>query len=77
MVVHQTGEMSLVVFHRDQCWVQFFFFFFFPVSDIDDGLSSKISKFAHDTKIAIKVAMTGDKKKLQNELDRLVSWTQK
>ncbi len=51
--------------------------FFIYVGDIDDGLNSEISKFADDTKIASKVTTTGDKEKLQNDLDRLVSWDQK
>ncbi len=45
--------------------------------DIDDGLSSKISKFADDTKIASTVTTASDKEKLQNNLDRLASWAQK
>ncbi len=39
--------------------------FFIYVNDIDDGLTSEISKFAHDTKIASKVTTTDDKEKLQ------------
>ncbi len=40
-------------------------------------VNSKISKFADDTKIASKVTTTGDKDKLQNNLDRRISWAQK
>ncbi len=72
MVVHQTGAMSLVVCRRDQCWDLSCFLIY--DNDIDNGLSSKISEFADDTKIVSKVTTTGDKNKLQNDLDRLVSW---
>ncbi len=51
--------------------------FLIYVNDIDDGLNSKILKLADDTKIASKVTTTGDKEKLQNDLDRLVSSAQK
>ncbi len=47
------------------------------VNDTDNGLNSKISKFADDTKIASKVTTTDDKDKLQNDSDRLISWAQK
>ena len=51
--------------------------FIIYVNDIDDGLNSKISKFADDTKIASKVTTTGDRDNLQNDLDRLANWAHK
>ena len=51
--------------------------FIIYVNDIDDGLNSKISKFADDTKIASKVTTTDDRDNLQNDLDRLANWAHK
>ncbi len=45
------------------------------VSDLDDGLTCKVSKFADDTKIARKVITTLDKELLQIDLDKLSNWT--
>ncbi len=44
------------------------------VNDLDDGLTSKVSKFADDTKVANKVLSTLDKEFLQRDLDKLSSW---
>ncbi len=51
--------------------------FLMYVNDIDDGITCKISKFADDTKITIRVTSSIDKRKLQLNLDRLVTWTEK
>ena len=50
--------------------------FLIYVNDMDEGLSSKISKFADDTKIASKIITTEDRRKFQNDLDRLANWAQ-
>ncbi len=41
------------------------------VNDLDDGLTSKVSKFAVDTKIPNQVISTLDKEFLQRDLDKL------
>ncbi len=49
--------------------------FLIYANDMDDGITSKISKFADDTKIARKVTTTHGRETLQSDLDQLVSWT--
>ena len=51
--------------------------FLIYVNDIDDGLTSIISKFADDTKIASRVTTSDDQEKVQSDLDRLANWAQK
>ena len=51
--------------------------FIIYVNDIDDGITSKITKFADDTKIASKITTTEDRENLQSDLDRLSNWAQK
>ncbi len=51
--------------------------FLMYVNDIDDGITCKISKFADDTKITSRVTSSADKRELQLNLDRLVTWTEK
>ncbi len=47
------------------------------VNDVDDGITSKISTFADDTKITSRVTSSIDKRELQLNLNRLVTWTEK
>ena len=44
---------------------------------MDDSITSNILKFADDTKLLRKVNTEGDKQHLQNDLDRLVKWSEK
>ena len=48
--------------------------FLMYVTDIDDGITCKTSKFADETKIDNKVSTIFDRKVLQSDLDRLMSW---
>ena len=43
---------------------------------MDDNITSNVLKFADDTKLFRKVNTDGDKKHLQNDLDRLVKWSE-
>ena len=47
------------------------------VDDLDEGLMSEILKFADDTKVFGRVNSYEDRMKLQNDLKRLVEWTEK
>lgn len=42
---------------------------------MDEGITSKISKFADDTKIASKLTTTHERETLQSDLDRLINWS--
>ena len=44
---------------------------------MEDDISSKVLKFADDTKVFRKVTNDTDKQSLQNDLDKLVKWSEK
>ena len=44
------------------------------INDLEDDMSSKILKFADDTKVFRKVTTYTDKQSLQDDLDKLVKW---
>ena len=44
---------------------------------MDDSITSNVLKFAGDTKLFRKFNTDGDKQHLQNDLDRLVKWSEK
>ena len=46
-------------------------------NDLDDSITINVLKFADDTKLFRKVNTDGDKQHLQNDLDRLVKWSEK
>ena len=51
--------------------------FLIYINDLDDRITSNVLKFADDTKLFRKVNTDGDKQHLQNDLDRLVKWSEK
>ena len=51
--------------------------FLIYINDLDDSITTKVLKFADDTKLFRKVNTDGDKQHLQNDLDRLVKWSDK
>ena len=53
------------------------FLIYIYINDLDDGITSYVLKFADDTKLFRKVNTDGDKQHLQNDLDRLVKWSEK
>ena len=44
---------------------------------LEEGVTGKILKFADDTKLFRKTKDIGDKKKLQDDIDKLVRWSEK
>ena len=44
---------------------------------MEDDISSKVLKFADDTKVFRKVTNVTDKQSLQDDLDKLVKWSEK
>ena len=48
--------------------------FIIYINDIDDCISSKINKFADDTKIFNRVSSVEDHDRLQNDIKKLVEW---
>ena len=47
------------------------------INDIEDDISSKVLKFADDTKVFRKNTNDTDKQSLQDDLDKLVKWSEK
>ena len=47
------------------------------INDLEDDISSKVLKFAGDTKVFRKVTNDTDKESLQDDLDKSVKWSEK
>ena len=47
------------------------------INDLEEGVTSKIFKFADDTNLFRKVKEIGDKQNLQEDIDKLVKWSEK
>ena len=47
------------------------------INDLEEGVSGKILKFADDTKLFRKVKEIGDKQNVQDDIDKLVKWSEK
>ena len=47
------------------------------INDLEDDISSKVLKFADDTKVFRKVNNVTDKQSLHDDLDKLVKWSEK
>ena len=47
------------------------------ISSLEEGVRGKILKFADDTKLFRKVKEIGDKQHLQDDIDKLVKWSEK
>ena len=48
--------------------------FLIYINNLEDNVSSKVLKFADDTKVFRKVTNDTDKHSLQDDLDKLVNW---
>ena len=46
-------------------------------NDLEEGVTGKILKFADDTKRFRKVKEIGDKQNLQEDIDKIVKWSEK
>ena len=51
--------------------------FLIYINDLENYISSKELKFADDTKVFRKVTSVTDKKNVQDDLDKLVKWSEK
>ena len=45
------------------------------INDLEEGVTGKILKFADSTKLFRKPNEIGDKEKLQDDIDKLVRWS--
>ena len=46
------------------------------INDLEEGVTGKILKFADDTKLFRKTKEIGDKQNLQDDIDKLVKWSE-
>ena len=51
--------------------------YFWYIDDLEEGVTGNILKFADDTKLFRKTKEIGDKKKLQDDIDKFVRWSDK
>ena len=51
--------------------------FLIYINDLDEGVTSKILKFADDTKLFRNMKVNGDKQQLQDDIDKLIKWSEK
>ena len=51
--------------------------FLISINDFEDDISSKVLTLADDTKVFRKVTSYTDKQSLQDDLDKLVKWSEK
>ena len=47
------------------------------INDLEEGVTGSIMKFADDTKLFRKTKEIGDKQNLQDDIDKLVKWSEK
>ena len=45
------------------------------INDLEEGVTGKILKFADETKLFTKTKDIGDKKNVQDDIDKLVNWS--
>ena len=53
------------------------YFILVYINDLEERVTCQIFKFADDTKLIRKTQEIGDKQKLQNDIDKLVRWSEK
>ena len=46
------------------------------INDLEEGVTGRILKFADDTKLFRKAKEIGDKHKIQDDIDKLVKWSE-
>ena len=51
--------------------------FLIYIYDLDDDITSKVLKFADDTKLFRKIKQNGVYEHLQDDLDKLIKWSEK
>ena len=54
--------------------IYIYIYIYIYINDLEDDISSKVLKFADDTKVFRKVTNDTDKQSLQDDLDKLVKW---
>ena len=47
------------------------------INDLEEGVTGNVLKFADDTKLFRKAKEIGDKQKTQDDIDKVVKWSEK
>ena len=50
--------------------------FLIYINDLDDDITSKVLKFADDTKVFRKIKSDADRQHLQDDLNKLIEWSE-
>ena len=50
--------------------------FLIYINDLEEGVTSKMLKFADDTKLFRKIKGNGDKQQLQDDIYKLIKWSE-
>ena len=53
------------------------YFILVYINDLEEGVTCSIFKFANDTKLFRKTKEIGDKQNVQDDIDKLVKWSEK
>ena len=51
--------------------------FLIYINDLDDDITNKLLKFVDDTKVFIKIKSVADRQHLQDDLNKLIEWSEK
>ena len=70
-------EISIELGATRICTRAYFIFGILYINDLGEGVTGKILKFADDIKLFTKTKEIGDKQKLQDDIDKLVKWSEK
>ena len=62
-------------YRNDLYWLPILFLLY--INDLEEGVTSTILKFADGTKLFRKIKGNGDKQQLQDDIDKLIKWSEK
>ena len=69
-------EISLEWCATGICTTAYFIFGIHKINDLDDGVTGGILKFADDIKLFRKTKKIGDNQHFQDDIDKLVRWSE-
>ena len=75
--LHLSVGQVILFPYFDHCSVLGPILFLVYINDLEEGVTGNILKFADDTKLFTKTKEIGDKQNLQDDIDKLVKWSEK